>query len=118
MWVPMHAELPSPKLPSDAHHPHSYIWVPTGRSGGAETGLSLAKNDVRQLCENSFSQSILVATVMVENMFVYVQRCMCMCVYKCTWIYICVWLFIQVYLVFFNVCVSHVSVKMLMGFKK
>lgn len=104
MWVPTHAELPSPKFPSDAHHPHSYIWVPTGRSGGAETGLSLAKNDVRQLCENSFSQSILVATVMVENMFVYVQRCMC--IYKCTWIYICVWLFIQVYLFFF-MCVCH-----------
>ena len=71
MWVPTHAELSSPKLPSDAHHPHSYIWVPTGRSGGAP-GLSLAKNDVRRLCENSFSQSILVATVMVENLFLYV----------------------------------------------
>lgn len=42
----------------------------------------------------------------------------CVCVFISAPGYICVWLFIQVYLVFFNVCVSHVSVKMLMGFKK
>lgn len=106
MWVTIHVERPSPKVPCEAHHPHSYVWVPTGCSDSAlparlTPGLSPAKSDIRRLYKNSFSQSIIVVMVMVEKMCVFI--CVHGCLFVCSYLYMCV--YVSLY-----VCVCHMYV--------
>lgn len=83
---------------------------PLGSSGNAlsvclSPGMSPAKNDVTRLCKNSFIQSIVVVTVMVENVF-WVCKGACVCVFTCVlgYIFVCSYLYRCISV---SLCVCH-----------